>query len=76
MYVNGIRLSDSELEAIRYAVEQTMLKVEASIEAQKFYNKSSSSPSRSDLISALDELLLDLECVHGLFFEGGEADEK
>ena len=72
MVVKTFRLSDRDLKVIRYAVEQTMYKLEASIDAQKVYNELSPSPSRTELLNALDELLLDLECVHGELFEGGE----
>lgn len=72
MAVKTFRLSDRDLKVIRYAVEQTMYKLEASIDAQKVYNELSPSPSRTELLNALDELLLDLECVHSELFEGGE----
>lgn len=72
MAVKRFTLSDNELSALRYAVNQTMYKVEASIDAQQVYNEMLPSSSRSELIEALEELLLDLECVYDTLFEGGE----
>lgn len=62
------RLNDHELNVLDYAITQTLYRIEASIDSQKFFY-----PDNTELILALNELLLDLEYVHSELFEGGDS---
>lgn len=62
-------LSDDEMKTLEYSVSQTINKIEGSIIFQKHFPSSS---KRIELIESLEDLLLDLECVHSHMFEGGD----
>lgn len=59
--------SDEELYTLRYTITQRMYRLEALIEEKKFLE-----PEDTTGISRLEDVLLTLECIHSMMFEGGD----